>query len=127
MFETETKQLSAPFASAFCQNLTVRSANLASYLLTTRTSRFLPVPAPARATVKRVTKKQKGKFFATLQQNELNSDVARFTTHVRTCLATNMTPSIFFVMINRATSLFNSFEATWQNKFHVLCCPFYCT
>ena len=64
-FETETKQLSAPFASAFCQNLTVRSANLASYLLTKRTSRFLPVPAP-RATVKRVTKKQKGEFFCNI-------------------------------------------------------------
>ena len=65
--------------------------------------------------------------FATLQQNELNSDVVRFTTHVRTCLATNMTPSFFFVMINRATSLFNSFAAMLQNKLHVLCCPFYCT
>ena len=65
--------------------------------------------------------------FATLQQNELNSDVARFTTHVRTCIATNMAPSFFFVMINRATSLFNSFAATLQNKLHVLCCPFYYT
>ena len=26
---------------------------------------------------------------ATLLQNELNSDVARFTNHVQTCLATN--------------------------------------
>ena len=69
---------------------------------------------------------KRGIFFATLQQNELNSDVVRFTTRVRTLLATNMTPSFFFVMINRATSLFNSFEATLQ-KLHVLCCPFYCT
>ena len=70
---------------------------------------------------------KRGIFFATLQQNELNSDVVRFTTRVRTLVATNnMTPSFFFVMINRATSLFNSFEATLQ-KLHVLCCPFYCT
>ena len=37
----------------------------------------------SQATVKRAT------CFATLLQNELNSDVARFTNHGQTCLATN--------------------------------------
>ena len=39
------------------------------------------------ATVKRASKS--ATFFATLLQNELNSDVARFTTHIQTCLETN--------------------------------------
>ena len=39
---------------------------------------------------RRLLRRQKrSTCFATLQQNEVNSDVARFTTHVRTCLATN--------------------------------------
>ena len=39
--------------------------------------------------------------------NELNSDVARFTTHVQTCLATNQVVDRW--VVKRATSLFNSF------------------
>ena len=45
--------------------------------------------------------------FATLLQNELNRDVARFTTHVQTCLATNQVVDRW--VVKRATSLFNSF------------------
>ena len=33
--------------------------------------------------------RKKCSLFATLMQNELNSDSARFTTQVQTCLATN--------------------------------------
>ena len=33
--------------------------------------------------------RKKCSLFATLMQNELNSDTARFTTQVQTCLATN--------------------------------------
>lgn len=32
---------------------------------------------------------KRGTCFATLLQNELKSDIARFTTHVQTCLAAN--------------------------------------
>ena len=35
--------------------------------------------------------------FATLQQNELNSDVVHFTTDVQTCLATNKVARFFFL------------------------------
>ena len=34
-------------------------------------------------------------FFATLPQNELNSDVARFASHVQTCLATTQVSPFF--------------------------------
>ena len=40
-------------------------------------------------------------WFLTLLQNELNSDVARFTAHVRTCLATNSVARIFFAGVKR--------------------------
>ena len=41
----------------------------------------------SKDTVKRA--KKRATCFVTLLQNELKSDVARFTTHVQTCLATN--------------------------------------
>ena len=50
---------------------------------------------------------------ATWLQNWLNSDVARFTTGVRTCLLTNKVARCFFRgWYKRATSLFNSFCKT---------------
>ena len=36
--------------------------------------------------------------FATLLQNELNSQVARFTTHIRTCPASNKVARFFFLV-----------------------------
>ena len=41
--------------------------------------------------------KKRATRFATLLQNELNTDVARLTTHVRTCLATNKVARFVFV------------------------------
>ena len=41
--------------------------------------------------------KKRATRFATLLQNELNTDVARFTNHVRTCLATNQVARFVFV------------------------------
>ena len=39
--------------------------------------------------------KRRATFLATLLQNELNRDVARFTTQVQTCLATNQVVNRF--------------------------------
>ena len=41
--------------------------------------------------------KKRATGFATLLQNEMNTDVARFTTRIRTCLATNKVARLFFV------------------------------
>ena len=41
--------------------------------------------------------KKRATCFETLQQNEMNADVARFTTRIRTCLATNKVARLFFV------------------------------
>ena len=41
--------------------------------------------------------KKRATCFATLLQNEMNTDVARFTTRIRTCLATNKVARLFFV------------------------------
>ena len=52
----------------------------------------------------------------TLLQNELNSDIARFTNRVRTCLKTKKDLRIFFLeMGKRATSLFNLFCSNFAN------------
>ena len=48
------------------------------------------------------TANKKRKIFATWLQKELNSDVARFTTHVRPCLARNKVVS--FVQVGGKTS-----------------------
>ena len=41
--------------------------------------------------------KKRATCFATLLQNDMNTDVARFTTRIRTCLATNKVARLFFV------------------------------
>ena len=41
--------------------------------------------------------KKRATGFATLLQNEMNTDVARFNTRIRTCLATNKVARLFFV------------------------------
>ena len=78
----------------------------------------------SKDTVKRA--KKRATCFVTLLQNELKSDVARFTTHVQTCLATNQVHSR---EVKRATlrSFPTRFAALWQNKLHVFCCPSYLT
>ena len=65
----------------------------------------------------------------TLLQNELNSDIVRFTSHVRTCLKTKKGLRIFFSeMGKRATSLFNLFRSNFANSISCsvffFCCPF---
>ena len=63
-----------------------------------------------KAAVKRAIKKR-ATCFATLLQTKLNSDVARFTTYVRPCLAIKeiRLQGLFSWVVKRATSLFNSF------------------
>ena len=54
---------------------------------------------PRESEVDRLMNKRATKtcnWLLTLLQNELNSDVARFSTHVQTCLATNSVARIFF-------------------------------
>ena len=41
--------------------------------------------------------KKRATCFATLLQNEMNTDVARFNTRIRTCLATNKVARLLFV------------------------------
>ena len=41
--------------------------------------------------------KKRATGFATLLQNEMNTDVVCFTTRIRTCLATNKVARLFFV------------------------------
>jgi len=53
--------------------------------------------------------KKHATWIATLLQNELNSDVARLTTNVRTCLAKNNIASFFSWVVERATSPSYSF------------------
>ena len=67
---------------------------------------------------------------ATLLQNELNSDVACLTTHVRTCLATNKVARFVFWLVepeNAQHRYSTRFAAKSQNNLHVFYCPFYCT
>ena len=65
-----------------CLSITVKFKNAASYQLGyVKTGNKKPVTS-----------------FAILLKNELNSDVARFTNHLRTCLATNQAARIFFTV-----------------------------
>ena len=48
--------------------------------------------------------KKRATCFATLLQNEMNTDVARFTTRIRTCLARNKAARLFFVGGKRRNS-----------------------
>ena len=61
-----------------------------------------------------------------LLQNELNSDVACFTTHFRTCLATNKVARFVFVGSKKAQHRYSTrFAAMLQNKlFARFYCPF---
>ena len=74
-----------------------------------------------KGTIKQETKKH-ATCFATLLQNELNSDVARFTTNKKN-LATLFTARQFRTWIEKRTILL--FNVAQQ--VHVLCCSFYCS
>ena len=66
--------------------------------------------------------------FATSLQNELNSDVARFTTHLKPGLhQIRLLTGLNMGRVKHATSLFNSVAAMLQKKLHVFCCPFFRT
>ena len=65
--------------------------------------------------VKQATKKR-ATCFATLLENLLYSDVARFTTHVQTCFAATK---------GCATSLFKSFCSNTAKQVARFCCPIY--
>ena len=54
--------------------------------------------------------KTRASCFATLLQNEFNSDVECFINHVRTCLATNKVARFFSWVVKRTTPLFNSIQ-----------------
>ena len=64
--------------------------------------------------------KKRAICFATWLQNELNSDVARFTTHEnKPCI---------LISCNYAQHRYSTwFAAMLRNKLHVFCCPFYCS
>ena len=74
-----------------------------------------------KAAVKRAIKKR-ATCFATLLQTKLNSDVARFTTHVRPCLARNKV--VRFVFVGGKTSNISN-QLMLQHKLRAFCCPFY--
>ena len=67
-------------------------------------------------------------FFATLLQNESYSAVARFTTHVRTCLATNQVAR-FVLMGGKTRNI--AIQFVWQQCCKTSCTsscrPFYCS
>ena len=72
--------------------------------------------------------KKRALCFSTLLQNELNSHVARFRTHFRTCLATNKVARFVFEGGKKGQHRCTTpFAAMLQNKLHVFCCPFYRT
>ena len=79
-------------------------------LLTSNISHFL-------TTQKRAT------FFATLLQNELNSDVARFTTHIKPVLKQIRLQGLFSCVVKRATSLYRTlkFSACVSKEILLLC------
>ena len=70
-------------------------------------------------------------IYFNLLQNELNSDVTRFTAHVLSFLGTNKVVRFFFVGGKTNTqhcySKVTRFAAMLQNKLHVFCCPFSCS
>ena len=66
--------------------------------------------------------------FATLLQNELNSDVVRFTTPVQTCFNNLICFKTGFIWVVNAQHLYSTrFVAMLQNKLHVFCYTFFCT
>ena len=76
-----------------------------------------------KAAVKRAIKKR-ATCFATLLQTKLNSDVARFTTYVRPCLARNKVARFVFVGGKLKTSNITN-QLMLQHKLRSFCCPFY--
>ena len=76
---------------------------------------------PAKGPVKWTTKKQ-ANFPETLLQNELNSDVARFTTHIKPVL---QQIRLLTWLVKRPTSLFNSFCRNVAKQVARFCCPLY--
>ena len=73
------------------------------------------------------TGNEKRKIFATWLQNELNSDVARFTTHEnKPCnLICCKTGSNIGGKTRNITIQLGLKQCCAQNKLHVFCCPFY--
>ena len=71
-----------------------------------------------KAAVKRATKNVQ----LVLQHCCRNSDVARFTTHVRPCLARNKV--VRFVFVGGKTSNISN-QLMLQHKLRAFCCPFY--
>ena len=67
-------------------------------------------------------------YFATLLHNELNSNVACFTTHAKKPCNLICCKTRLLWGLKRATSLYRYIAATLQKMylFHVFCCPFYC-
>ena len=72
-----------------------------------------------------LTTQKRATFFATLLQNELNSDVARFTTHIKPVLQQIRLLTGFNV--SHKTRNIVNFAALWQNKLRVFCCSFFRT
>ena len=65
--------------------------------------------------------------FATLRQNELNNDVARFTTRIKPVLQQIRLLAGLMWVVKRATSLFNSFCSNVAKQVARFCCPFFRT
>ena len=75
-----------------------------------------------KAAVRRATKNVQ----LVLQHCCRNSNVARFTTHVRPCLARNKVVRFVFVGGKTRQHHYSThFAAMWQNKLRAFCCPFY--
>ena len=70
-----------------------------------------------------LTTKKRATFFATLLQNELNSDVARFTTHIKPVLKQIRLQGLFSCVVKRATSLYRTlkFSACVSKEILLLC------
>ena len=72
-----------------------------------------------KAAVKRAIKKR-ATCFTTLLQTKLNSDVARFTTYVRPCLARNKVVRFVFVGGKTRQHHYSThFAAMWQNYCYI--------
>ena len=70
-----------------------------------------------------LTTKKRATFFATLLQNELNSDVARFTTHIKPVLKQIRLQGLLSCVVKRATSLYRTlkFSACVSKEILLLC------
>jgi len=69
--------------------------------------------------------KTRATCFATLLQNELNSDVARFTTQARTCLATSKVARFVFMGGKTRNNTIQLVVQPCCKTNCTFCCPFY--